>query len=90
MGFQRTNAAGTSDCLGEVMKLRFAEARRGVINLKEKRSGIRGHSQVKSCDIRVWAKYLDPEWREQSLTNALYILSQVEHFGIFLFKHLLL
>lgn len=45
-GLQRTNAAGASDCLSEVMKLRFAEATQGVISLKEKRSGIKGHSQV--------------------------------------------
>lgn len=50
----------------------FAEARRGRINVKEKRFGVRGHSQVNSSDTRVWTKYLEPERREQSLTNVLY------------------
>lgn len=54
------------------MNMRFAEAGRGVINLKEKRFGVRGHRPVKSSDTRVQTKYLEPERREQLLTEALY------------------
>ena len=46
-----------------------------MINQKEKRVGIRGHSPVKSSDTRVWTKCLEPE-REASFSQMLH--TQIE------------
>lgn len=63
-GELKDQAAGVFVSLSEIMKVKFAEGRLGMVNQKEKRFGIGGHSHVKSSDIGIWSKYLDPVRRE--------------------------